>query len=56
MERALQADPQGEPFDALVLDLGLPGLDGHEVLERIRARDQRLPVLILMRAIHWPNA
>lgn len=33
--------------DALVLDLGLPGLDGHEVLRRLRARDQRLPALIL---------
>ncbi len=43
VERALAA---GE-HDALVLDLGLPGRDGHEVLKRIRARDQRLPVLIL---------
>jgi two-component system response regulator TctD len=33
--------------DALVLDLGLPGLDGHEVLRRLRSRDQRLPALIL---------
>lgn len=33
--------------DALILDLGLPGLDGHEVLQRLRARDQRLPILIL---------
>jgi two-component system response regulator TctD len=33
--------------DALILDLGLPGLDGHEVLARLRARDQRLPALIL---------
>lgn len=34
-------------YDALVLDLGLPGLGGHEVLEQLRAADQRLPVLIL---------
>lgn len=34
-------------YDALVLDLGLPGLRGEEVLERLRARDQRLPALIL---------
>lgn len=33
--------------DALILDLGLPGLDGHAVLQRLRARDQRLPTLIL---------
>lgn len=42
-ERALQQNDH----DALVLDLGLPGLDGHAVLERLRARDQRLPALIL---------
>ena len=34
-------------YDALVLDLGLPGLDGHQVLAALRATDQRLPVLIL---------
>lgn len=34
-------------FDALVLDLGLPGMDGHQVLQRLRDRDQRLPALIL---------
>ena len=32
---------------ALVLDLGLPGLDGQAVLQRLRDRDQRLPALIL---------
>ncbi len=35
-------------YDALVLDLGLPGLDGHQVLAALRARDERLPVLILI--------
>lgn len=34
-------------YDALVLDLGLPGRDGHDVLEQLRDADQRLPVLIL---------
>jgi two-component system response regulator TctD len=34
-------------YDALVLDLGLPGKSGHEVLQQLRLRDQRLPVLIL---------
>jgi len=36
-----------EDFDIMILDLGLPGLDGHEVLSRIRKRGERLPVLIL---------
>ena len=34
-------------YDALVLDLGLPGLGGHDVLADLREADQRLPVLIL---------
>lgn len=38
---------QSTGYDAMVLDLGLPGLDGHEVLAAVRAQDLRLPVLIL---------
>jgi two-component system, OmpR family, copper resistance phosphate regulon response regulator CusR len=34
-------------FDLLVLDLGLPGMDGQEVLRELRARGDRLPVIIL---------
>lgn len=34
-------------YDALILDLGLPGRDGHDVLADLRDADQRLPVLIL---------
>ncbi len=33
--------------DVLILDLGLPGMAGEEVLTRLRARDQRLPALVL---------
>jgi len=36
-----------DDFDLLILDLGLPGRDGHEVLRLIRERSQRLPVIIL---------
>lgn len=36
-----------EPFDLVVLDLGLPGLDGLEVCRRLRQRDIYIPVLIL---------
>jgi DNA-binding response OmpR family regulator len=36
-----------DSFDLLILDLGLPGIDGHEVLRRIRERGERLPVIIL---------
>jgi two-component system, OmpR family, copper resistance phosphate regulon response regulator CusR len=34
-------------FDLLILDLGLPQLDGQEVLRRIRERGERIPVVIL---------
>ena len=34
-------------FDLLVLDLGLPKIDGFEVLRRLRGRDAALPVLIM---------
>ena len=37
-------------FDLLILDLGLPRLHGLEVLKRLRARGQTLPVLILTAA------
>ncbi len=38
---------QTEPFAAAVLDVGLPRLDGIEVLRRERARGSRTPVLVL---------
>ncbi|XEG75605.1 response regulator [Pseudomonas sp. abacavir_1] len=38
---------QHEAFDLAVLDLGLPRLDGVEVLKRLRAGGANLPVLIL---------
>ncbi|HEV2874025.1 MAG TPA: response regulator transcription factor [Thermoleophilaceae bacterium] len=38
---------QDEEFDLLVLDLGLPGKPGAEVLADLRLSGQRMPVLIL---------
>lgn len=34
-------------YDLIILDLALPGLQGHEVLRRLRGRDNNVPVLIL---------
>jgi two-component system, OmpR family, response regulator len=34
-------------YDLVILDLGLPRLDGYEVLRRLRRRGSKMPVLIL---------
>jgi DNA-binding response OmpR family regulator len=36
-----------DEFDLLILDLGLPGKDGFEVLRELRHRGERLPVIVL---------
>ncbi|HSM45065.1 MAG TPA: response regulator transcription factor [Acidimicrobiia bacterium] len=36
-----------DAFDLMILDLGLPGKDGREVLSEVRNRGERMPVLIL---------
>ncbi len=36
-----------EPFDIVILDVGLPGIDGFEVLRRLRKRKNHVPVLVL---------
>jgi DNA-binding response OmpR family regulator len=53
---AVDASPDGEDgafraieqnYDAIVLDVMLPGIDGFDVLERLRARGRMTPVLML---------
>jgi two-component system copper resistance phosphate regulon response regulator CusR len=41
------ASLQAQPADALILDWMLPGRSGIEVLQALRARGQRVPVLLL---------
>jgi two-component system, OmpR family, copper resistance phosphate regulon response regulator CusR len=36
-----------EDFDLMILDLGLPGLDGMTILRTMRAQGRRMPVVIL---------
>jgi DNA-binding response OmpR family regulator len=36
-----------EPFDLVILDLGLPGMGGLAVLKRLRGRQRATPVLVL---------
>jgi len=38
---------RSEAYDLVILDLALPKLEGHEVLKRMRARDNRTPVMVL---------
>ena len=45
-ELAIQA-ASGAHFDLVILDIGLPDLDGFEVLRRLRERGHRMPVLVL---------
>jgi two-component system copper resistance phosphate regulon response regulator CusR len=45
-EEALAHLAVGE-FDLVILDLGLPGPDGFDVLRRLRERDRTTPVVIL---------
>ncbi len=42
-----------EPYDAVVLDLGLPVMDGLTVLQRWRSEGQVMPVLILTARDSW---
>ena len=42
-----------EPYDAVVLDLGLPNLDGISVLQRWREDGRTMPVLILTARERW---
>jgi DNA-binding response OmpR family regulator len=42
----LQLALSGE-FDLVLLDVGLPGIDGFEVLRRIRKLDSQLPIVML---------
>ncbi len=44
---------ESEDFDAVVLDLGLPGLDGLSVLRHWRDAQRRMPVLILTARGAW---
>ncbi len=37
----------GDDHDLVVLDIGLPGMDGFELLEQLRAQGSKVPVIVL---------
>ena len=43
------------PHDAAVVDLGLPGLSGLEVIRRLRSQGSLLPILILTARDRWQD-
>jgi two-component system response regulator PhoP len=43
------------PYDAAVVDLGLPGLSGLDIIARLRKAGSRLPILILTARDRWQD-
>lgn len=43
------------PFDAAIVDLGLPGLSGLDVIRHLRANGSLLPILILTARGRWQD-
>jgi DNA-binding response OmpR family regulator len=44
--RALEA-MQAETFEGMILDIGIPSMDGMDVLQQIRRWDQQMPIVIV---------
>ncbi len=44
-----------EPYDAVILDIGLPQMDGLSVLEEWRRAGRRMPVLLLTARDRWSD-
>lgn len=42
-------------YDAAVIDLGLPKIDGIELITRLRAEDRSFPILVLTARSHWQD-
>ncbi len=44
-----------EPYDLIVLDIGLPKMDGISILEEWRRSDKKVPVIILTARDRWSD-
>src|SRR5208283_3511770 len=47
LEVFLQAKKEGRPFDAVITDLGMPGMNGRQLAEEIKANSPNTPVILL---------
>jgi len=45
--QALLSQAESDRFDLVILDIGLPKLSGYEILKAIRAKNIRIPTLVL---------
>jgi two-component system, chemotaxis family, CheB/CheR fusion protein len=52
--RGIEAARAAE-YDAIIIDIGLPGLEGHEVSRHLRARSGRRPFLIALTGYSQPE-
>jgi two-component system response regulator PhoP len=43
------------PYDAAIVDIGLPGLSGLDIVARLRSRGSRLPILVLTARGRWQD-
>jgi CheY-like chemotaxis protein len=41
------AQQKGQPFDAVITDLGMPKMDGHQVARAIKAESPGTPVIMM---------
>lgn len=46
-EEVLFENTEGYPFDLLILDIDMQGMDGMTLAEKIRRKDERLPIVFL---------
>ena len=43
------------PYDAAIVDIGLPGLSGLDIIARLRSRGSHLPILVLTARGRWQD-
>lgn len=47
LERILESEESGDPFDLLVLDIRMPGMSGVELIDELIRRGKFLPTIVI---------